>query len=286
MTTPLIIAHRGARAHAPENTLAAAQLAHDEGAHMWELDTGYTRDKQLIVIHDDSLARTTDVAERPEFAGRRPWHIFDFTLAEIRTLDAGGWFAAADPFGTIAAGDVSDAMLRGYAGARIPTLEEALLLTRELGAKRPWRVNVEIKDHAGRIGHDTVTADVAALIRSLGMEKTVLLSSFQHRYLLEAAALMPEMERGVLVEHIRPDDSLALCREKHGACYHPERVLLAEGEIAALAEAGIKVNPWTVNAVTDMQHFINRGASGIITDFPARLRELLRIQPPSPDALY
>lgn len=289
MKTPLIIAHRGARAHAPENTLAAARLAHAEGSHMWELDTGYTRDKHLIVIHDDSLARTTDVSTRPEFADRAPWHIFDFTLEEIRSLDAGGWFCTADPFGMIEAGEVSPAMLDAYRGEKIPTLEEALLLTRDLCAKREWRVNVEIKDHAGRAdrtGHETITADVVKLVRSLGMEKTVLLSSFQHQYLLEAAELLPEMARGVLIEHERPDDSLALCREKKGNFYHPDHKLLAEGEVAALAEAGIGVNPWTVNAVADMRHCIKQGTHGIITDFPARLRNLLAARPPSAEAFY
>ncbi|MDL2272183.1 glycerophosphodiester phosphodiesterase [Desulfovibrio sp. OttesenSCG-928-I05] len=285
MHTPLIIAHRGARGHAPENTLAACRLAHAEGSHMWELDTGYTSDGKLIVIHDDSLARTTDVSTRPEFAQRDPWHIYAFTLEEIRTLDAGSWFAAQDPFGMIAAGEVSDAMLESYAGERIPTLEEALVLTKELAQTRPWRVNVEIKDHAGRIGHETITHDVVELIRSLGMQDMVVLSSFQHRYLLEAADLMPEMKRGVLVESERPDDSTALCREKKGDFYHPEQILLADGETAALAEAGIGVNPWTVNKVADMQRCINTGAYGIITDFPARLRELLKAQPPSPDAV-
>ncbi len=268
---PLNIAHRGARAHAPENTLAAARLAHAEQAHMWELDTGLTKDGHLVVIHDDTLERTTDVAQRPEFAGRKPWKLEDFTLAEIRSLDAGGWFATSDPFQTVAAGEVTPAMTASYAGEKIPTLEEALLLTRELH----WRVNVEIKDHAGRSGHERITSDVTGLIRRLGMADMVLLSSFQHRYLREAADLMPAMPRGALIENTRPENAVAVCREAKSLFYHPRHNLVLPQDMAALREAGVRVNVWTVNAIEDMQRVFGLGVAGIITDYPKRLRELL-----------
>ncbi|MEU0411691.1 glycerophosphodiester phosphodiesterase family protein [Streptomyces griseorubiginosus] len=105
-TPPAIIAHRGASARAPENTLAAVDKAAALGAVWVENDVQRTRDGALVVLHDDSLRRTTDVEE--VFPGRAPWKVKDFTAAEIRRLDAGSWFGAS------------------YAGARVPTLEQYL----------------------------------------------------------------------------------------------------------------------------------------------------------------
>jgi glycerophosphoryl diester phosphodiesterase len=101
-TGVLCIAHRGAASLAPENTLAAAHKALALGAGMWELDVSVTADGELVVLHGDSLARTTNV--QAFFPQRSPWQISTFTLAEVRKLDAGSWFVDIDPFGTIAGG--------------------------------------------------------------------------------------------------------------------------------------------------------------------------------------
>lgn len=285
---PLIIAHRGARAHAPENTLAAASLAHAAKADMWELDTCLTKDGHLVVIHDDTLERTTDVALRPEFASRAPWPADGFTLAEIRSLDAGSWFGEKDPFGAVASGEVSAAALASYRGEKIPTLEEALRLTKDLG----WRVNVEIKNHAGSAGHAVVTQKTATLVRELGMEDAVILSSFQHVYLREAAGLLPRTPRGALVEkpaaksvppagrdagaaiadHLTADEAAAMCRNAKAAFFHPDKSFLDAELVAAIQAQGFGINVWTVNTPEDLRRMIEYGVRGIITDFPARLR--------------
>jgi glycerophosphoryl diester phosphodiesterase len=101
---PLVIAHRGASAYAPENTLASVDRAAELGIRWVENDVQRTRDGELVVIHDDNLRRTTDAEE--VFPGRAPWKVKDFTVAEIARLDAGSWFSPA------------------YAGARVPTLEQ------------------------------------------------------------------------------------------------------------------------------------------------------------------
>ncbi|MFI2369522.1 glycerophosphodiester phosphodiesterase [Streptomyces sp. NPDC018833] len=103
---PLVIAHRGASAYAPENTLAAVDLADSMGFVWVENDVQRTKDGELVVVHDDSLARTTDV-ERI-FPDRAPWKVKDFTAAEIARLDAGSWRGAT------------------WAGARVPTLKQYL----------------------------------------------------------------------------------------------------------------------------------------------------------------
>ncbi|WP_333740452.1 glycerophosphodiester phosphodiesterase family protein [Streptomyces sp. IBSBF 2806] len=103
---PAVIAHRGASAYAPENTLDAVDKAASLGALWVENDVQRTKDGELVVIHDDTLRRTTDAEE--VFPGRAPWKVKDFTGAEIARLDAGSWFGAA------------------YRGARVPTLEAYL----------------------------------------------------------------------------------------------------------------------------------------------------------------
>ncbi|MCS0603312.1 glycerophosphodiester phosphodiesterase [Streptomyces sp. LP11] len=102
--TPTVVAHRGASAYAPENTLASIDKAARLGFTWVENDVQRTKDGELVVIHDDSLERTTNVED--VFPGRAPWKVKDFTAAEIARLDAGSWFAPV------------------YAGTRVPTLEQ------------------------------------------------------------------------------------------------------------------------------------------------------------------
>ena len=268
-STPLVIAHRGARGHAPENTLPSATLAHDVQADLWELDVNYTRDGKLVVMHDDTLVRTTNV--ETVYPGRPSYRVCDFTLEELGRLDAGSWYAGRDQFGRVAAGEVTGDALASFTGLRIPTLEEALLLTRRFD----WAVNVEIKDHKRLIGHTTVTKDVLELIRRLDMVDQIIISSFQHRYLEECHELCPDMATGALVETVRPEDPVALCRKLRVNAYHPDRLILAPGDLAALRDAGFAVNVCTVNDMDEAKRLTAEGASGIITDFPAACRVAL-----------
>ncbi|WP_428957700.1 glycerophosphodiester phosphodiesterase [Streptomyces sp. cg35] len=103
---PEIVAHRGASAYAPENTLAAIDKADDLGFSWVENDVQRTKDGALVVIHDTTLARTTNAEE--VFPDRAPWNVADFTAAEIAKLDAGSWKGSE------------------FAGARIPTLHQYL----------------------------------------------------------------------------------------------------------------------------------------------------------------
>lgn len=266
---PLVVAHRGARGHAPENTLVSAALGHAADADLWELDVNYTKDGRLVVVHDDTLTRTTNVESA--FPGRPSYRVCDFTLEEIRSLDAGSWYAGRDPFGRVAAGEIDAATLKGFEGLTVPTLEEALRLTKD----KSWYVNVEIKDHARLVGHETVTKDVLDLIRRLDMTSQVIISSFQHRYLEECRVLCPDMATGALVEHLRPADPVGLCRRLGVNAYHPDRNILAPGDLAALRDAGFAVNVWTVNDMDEARRLVSEGASGIITDFPAACRKAL-----------
>lgn len=261
LTYPLIIAHRGARAHAPENTLLAAKLAHASGAEMWELDVNLTQDYHLVVMHDDTLTRTTNVQQ--VFPERKSYRVCDFTLAELKTLDAGSWYLATDPFGELAAKTVT--LGAEFPGLTVPTLAEALQLTKDLD----WTVNVEIKNHAHLIGHTTVTKAVLDLISSLDMVDQVLLSSFQHVYLQEAHKICKGLATAALLEGDVPADPIALCQQVGVEIYHPDRKILSLEDLMRLRRAGIRVNVWTVNDLEQAKSLMQGKASGIITDYPA-----------------
>ena len=130
-TKPALIAHRGASMLAPENTLAAAELAAVHQALGFETDLRISLDGVPFLMHDETLARTTNIAE--VFPGRVNDRASSFTLDELKTLNAGLWFIQKDPFGRIEAGYVSQTQLGINQGQLIPTLAEALEVVRENG---------------------------------------------------------------------------------------------------------------------------------------------------------
>jgi glycerophosphoryl diester phosphodiesterase len=263
----LAVAHRGFRGIAPENTLLAARLGLEAGADLWELDVAASSDGELVVIHDDSLARTSDAKAR--FPERKPWTVYDFSLAEIRSLDAGSWYALADPFGQIKAGVVGPAELASFAGIRIPTLREALEFTRDAG----WKVNIEIKDATGYPCDAWIVEKTMTLVRELGLVDRVLLSSFNHDYIRRSKKAEPSVPTGALVEKV-PADPVALLKETGASSLNPGLKGLRETTVKEVRKAGFGVMVWTVNEVADMKRVLAWGATGIFTDFPNRLLEL------------
>lgn len=263
----LNIAHRGARSLAPENTIAAAKKAFAVGADMWELDTGLTADGELIIMHDDTLARTTNVAQ--VFPEKTKALLHEFTWDEIRQLEAGSHYVENDPFGQIASGAVSLTELAGFSKEPIPTLEQALIFTKD----NHWKVNVEIKSIAATRKDPTIVERTVALIKSMNMQADVIISSFNHDYLRMAKQLAPEIATGWLTtiglkldrQKVRSADSQA---------YHPSLVGLTSGKVQFFQAQGIDVNVWTVNQESDMIKFINWKVNGIITDFPQTLQKL------------
>ena len=217
----LNIAHRGACSLAPENTLVAARKALEVGADMWELDVQMTADEELIVIHDTTLKRTSNV--EAVYPGRRPWQVHEFKLDEIRLLDFGSWFVRRDPLGQIAEGVVTRADRSSYVGVSAPTLREALSFTLEHG----WLVNVEIKDLSGQPGNSHIVNKVMALVEELDVVDMVLISSFNHDYLAQVRAAHPHIPTGVLVTKSHPRPA-SLLRRLGAQAYHPRRYCLVE----------------------------------------------------------
>lgn len=261
--TVAVIAHGGASSLAPENTLAAARKAHALGADVWETDTAITADGQVVLMHDDAMMRTTDVADR--FPDRVPAPFSTYTLAEIRALDAGSWFERADPFGQVAAGAVTAGELASYRGEKVPMLREALELTLELD----WRMNLELK--AQPKPHDTfdVVSAVLRLVHEVGIGPDHLLfSSARHEWLKALTARRPEFEVQAILG-LFPEDPIDFSDPFFGT-FNPRITRVSLDELREVLARGIRVNPYTPNEPEEIAELMAIGVTGIITDFPQR----------------
>jgi glycerophosphoryl diester phosphodiesterase len=289
-TCPLIIAHRGDSSRAPENTLDAALLGWEARAEAWELDVQLSRDGVPVVIHDESLLRTTDVSVRFERDPRRMdgFLVSDFDLEEIRSLDAGSWFLdsdgssrTADWFGTRS--ELSSAQLARYASGavRVPTLAEALELTVELD----WLVNIELKSFPNT--SPRLLDGVLKLIDRTASASRVVVSSFDHADVARAARLRPDVATGVLAATpvYRPEGYV---REVVGAeLYHPSAEVMGAAsdayrrapsagtlrtdDLRALRERSVPVFVYTVNKAELASHLAEAGVAGLFTDHPTRM---------------
>ena len=267
MTT--IIAHRGARSLAPENTIAAAGKAFELGADLWETDVAVTKDEHLILFHDYSLKRTTDAQKK--FSNRGSLVFIDYTLDELRQLSPGIRFLETDPFHQIREGAVSIDDQNAFKIEKIPTLEQALLFTRKLN----WKVNLELKILPERFKDFPVTKRVIALIRHLEIDfKHVIISSFHHPWLREVQSMEPAIEIQALVGRsvTEPLDF----QDYSFDVYNVRSSLIRGAQIVELKKRGKRINLFTVNKPHDMMRFMEAGVDGLITDFPQRLVSILR----------
>jgi glycerophosphoryl diester phosphodiesterase len=250
-------AHRGAAGLAPENTLAAFRMAMELGADAAELDLQAAKDGAVVVIHDDTVDRTTDGRGR----------IGDLTLAEIKRLDAGAKFGAA------------------FRGERIPTLRELIDLVKSSGNPR-FRLNLEIKFAEGREGQPADLEErVLAVLRETGFVDRVITQSFHHASAAKMKRLAQSIPAGLLVgERRQPADPVAAVRQHRVDYYAPHYSLVTPELLRTLHGAGIPVVTWTVNEPTDMRRLIAAGlgtlpGDGMISDYPDRLVGLRHTKP-------
>ncbi len=287
---PWVIAHRGDSYHAPENTLEAARRAYQAGADAWELDVQMTRDGMPVVIHDDSLIRTTDVARRFPEDGRATsdYRVSDFDWNEIQLLDAGSWFLDAEGgprtaarFGTLSRLEADDLAHFASGMLSIPTLTEALELTRKLN----WLVNVELKVFP--TNPDGLIDAVLRVIDETRTASRVLLSSFDHRIVATIAQRRPDILTGVLAatplhrahEYVREivgADLFHPSTEVLGAASdayrrRPSTSSLRRDILSELRSDDVPVLVYTVNDSRPgglADHLIKAGVMGIFTDDP------------------
>jgi glycerophosphoryl diester phosphodiesterase len=235
LPSPAIFAHRGASAYAPENTLAAFELAIRQGAHAIELDTKLTADGHVVVIHDLTVDRTT------EGSGR----VSDLALVELQELDAGYHYDET------------------FRGERIPALEQVF---ETIGKK--ILVNIEIANYGSPL--DDLPTKICGLVKKHELAKQVLFSSFNPLALRRAHQLLPEIPLGLLA-HSGFVGVLARSSIGRWVPYqalHPHKDNVTLPLIKRLKKRGQRVHAYTVNLVDDMLRLFNWGIDGIFTDDP------------------
>ena len=236
---------------------------------MWETDVGVSSDGVLILFHDDSLVRTTDAES--VFPWRAPWTTATFTYSELQMLDLGSWFLKTDPFGQIAAGGVSQDDLISFRTERIPTLEDALVFTRDAN----WRINIELKRLPAPMEKFPVVEQVLDLIDRIGIDsQQLVLSSFCHAWLEQISRRRPDIQIQALIG--LPEETTLNWGDLAFSIYNARYSLLTERKVRELVAKGVQLNVWPVNDEKDMLRFMAAGVSGIITDFPQRLANLLK----------
>lgn len=241
MLTPvlIVIAHRGASYYAPENTFAAFDLALQLGVRHIELDVHLTSDGHIVVIHDDTVDRTTNGS------GLVTRH----TLESLRGLDAGSWFGAE------------------FEGETIPLFDEVLARY-----KGRLHIHTEIKGQSPYLSQQT-----ADLIRKHSMEKQVTVTSFQQTQLEEIRAYAPELSTGWLVE--RTSDAIIKQAQAIGLTQLcPRADTITPGLVDRLHAQGFVVRAWGVSTEELMQRVVKAGADGMTVNFPDKLIAYLKRQ--------
>jgi len=232
-----IIAHRGYRQEYPENTLAAFQAAMAAGVSMIELDVMFSRDRRVVVIHDATLERTTD--------GHGA--VNDYTMEELKQLDAGSWFDAK------------------YADQRLPELSEVL----DLVNGRTY-LNIEIKGQAYEPGHpaDAIEKQVVELAKQKNMQDSVLISSFEIDILAQIAAMEDPPPIALISKTPASKRIVDICTHLKMFSWHPNKLILTPHQANAMHAAGLKVFPYNVDTYEDFAKMVELKVDGVITDDP------------------
>ncbi|RYF66385.1 MAG: glycerophosphodiester phosphodiesterase [Comamonadaceae bacterium] len=284
--------HRGARGLAPENTLAAFERAMEIGVSTLELDIALTTDGVPVIVHDPALNPAITRDAGGAFLRATGPAVHTLTLAQLQTYDVGRLDPTSkygQPFASQAARD----------GQRIPALRDLFALTRNAGAK-DLRFNIEAKTDPTA---PASTAPVEAIVRAIldevqraGLNERVTLQSFDWRAQAIAAPLAPALSRawltsprtlrdprwtrGLRVEDVGgsvPRLVKAAAADGRGpAIWSPAFAELTAAQVSEAQGLGLQVIPWTVNQPVDLARVMDLGVDGIITDYPDRLRALMR----------
>jgi glycerophosphoryl diester phosphodiesterase len=251
-----VIAHQGGEGIFPSNTIYAFERAVNMGADMLDLDVHSSKDGQLVVIHDDSVDRTTNAKGK----------VHDLTLEQLQTLDA-GWYwpqfskeSDAHPF-------------RGQ-GIRIPKLEEVFKAFPNV----PY--TIEIKQEV-----PSIAVPFCAMLRTYKLEKRVIIASFRETAMREFRAACPEVMTSMVESEVRPivyyglAGLIELASPASIALQVPVKAggfeVVTPGLVAWANRRGVVVQPWTINEPDEMRRLIAMGVHGINTDRPDLLLEVL-----------
>lgn len=232
---PLVVAHRGASAYAPENTIRACQLAVEQGADALELDVKLTRDRIPILMHDPSLDRTTNGHGL----------VSRLTYADIANLDAGEWFGPA------------------FSGERIPRLQDVL---QRYGDH--VLLNLELTNYSTPL--DPLAGIVIRLVSEVDLADRVLLSSFNLLNMVRIRLVKPEIQLGLLLHERQPGWLRGLSRRMIPCSFLHLQENLALAELARSEDSpGKPIHVWTTNHEERIRQFmLQPRINGVITDVP------------------
>ena len=240
----LIIAHRGASAHAPENTLPAFEAALKTKCDLVELDYYHSADKVPVVFHDKDLDRTTNAQA---VLGKAKLEIDEVSLADLQRLDAGKWFKKGS-----------------FAGTKLPTLEESLAVIQ-----------------AGKMTLiERKAGDAATLVKLLDEKKLrgdVVVQAFDWKYIADCHRLAPDLVLGCLGSKELTAKRVADAKAAGAAAIGWNEKDLTKESIAAVHAAGLKCWAYTVNDRRRGKQLIEAGIDGLITDDPAYMHGLLEL---------
>jgi glycerophosphoryl diester phosphodiesterase len=237
----LTIAHRGSSGERPENTMIAFKRSIEEGSDAIELDIQLSKDNEIIVCHDTTVNRTTNGTG----------YIRDMDLSTLKQLDAGSWFA------------------KQFAGETLPLLNEVFELV-----PNHILINVEIKNKYE--GH--LLRPLLELIKKYNRTDSVVISSFDHKFLKLLKLQEPKLKVGVLiscnmVNVMKYIDSM----EIEVYSIHPNYKFIDKEDIQEAVKRGIEVFPYTIDSNESLLTAINSGVTGIMTNYPSRLEKIKSI---------
>jgi alkaline phosphatase D len=259
-----VIAHRGASGYAPEHTLAAYEKAIQMKADYVELDLHMTKDGELIAIHDSTLARTTNVEEL--FPSRSPWRVKDFTLSEIKQLDAGSWFNSTYP----------EFAKKQYVGQKIPTLQEVI----DFIKKKDKKVALYIETKAPDI-YPGMEEKLVEILKKNGYLKKdkVIFQSFSEASLRKLQEIIPDdilliqLYSPKMLQGQNLDDVFNRAAE-YADGVGPDKTLVTPAFMQEAHERNMLVHPYTVNTQDEMVAQLSLGVDGMFTNYPNILDEL------------
>lgn len=234
------IAHRGFKSKYPENTLLSFKKAIEVGADGIEFDVQLTKDKEVVIIHDETLDRTTD--------GKG--YVKDFTLSELKKLNASKCYEEEFGFN------------------EIPTLSEYF----EMVEDENIITNVELKNSI--IQYDGMEEIVCNLISKYNLENKVIVSSFNHHSIIKVKTINRNIECGLLVESwiVNPGEYVSNLGIEN---FHPVAYGLTKEEVSNIQNYGVKVNAWIGAIDANLNDLVAIGVDSIISDYPDILKKII-----------
>ncbi|PGZ96423.1 hypothetical protein COE51_17460 [Bacillus pseudomycoides] len=237
----LIFGHRGAAGTYPENTMVSFQAAERFGADGIELDVQFTKDRKIVVIHDETVNRTTN--------GKGA--VRNYLYEDLRALDASYTFY--DKVGA----------------CRIPLLEEVLewLETNNLF------LNIELKNN--KVPYRGLEEEVITLVRKYNMEERIILSSFNHYSMKKCHMMAPDIETAILYKE-GLHSPWAYAKKMGASAIHPNYRYISDGIIELTMMNSVAVRPYTINDEEVMKKFLKMNVTAIITDYPELVKKILQ----------